>query len=100
MPDTQEKPNPSVELKLVEIIDFDKLPDNGIVIVRVKENSPQVQMAFANQLHYINSQLSDVMKKKKLVIMLTDKDFTFESVDEAAMNQVGWFKKEEKRIIS
>ncbi len=84
----------------LEIVDFDTAPDNGIIILRVKENTPEIQEAFARQLRYINDQLSDVMKRKKLIIMLTDKDFSFDMIDEKTMNDIGWFKKEEKRIIN
>lgn len=79
-----------VELKKLE------LKDNTVVVLKCLKDYSY------NEISQILSATYEAMKPYrdlKVRLIVLPKDITLETLDEKEMNRVGWFRKEEKRII-
>jgi hypothetical protein len=92
----------TVELPMVEktlAFNFDELKPNSVVVIKIDQKGDQQRMAATQQIAMALRPLRDIIKAKSIAFIVMGSQESFEVLPEEQMNAVGWFKKEESRII-
>jgi hypothetical protein len=99
---TEKKPNPLIDgiLEWGKTIEFDKVTDNSVLIVKInvedEEYSRHFQMAVVK--HVLEPRFQILKEKKVTVLFMTHRD-DISIISENDMNKAGWVKKEQSLII-
>ena len=82
--------------RFVNIIQFDKLENNSVLIFRIAEDNLNLIMA----LPLLCEKYKDILKAKNTAILIVSPDENVELLNEDKMRQMGWVRQEQKRIIT
>lgn len=98
-----ESPSPLIEelAKWGKQIDFDNLPLNAVVLIKLNVNDPlrYTMLQRAIQKQVLEPRI-ETLKEKRICILFLQSDDDISVMTEEDMNQAGWEKKEKNRIIT
>jgi 5-formyltetrahydrofolate cyclo-ligase len=77
----------------LEYLDLNELPNNCFLIIRVDVVGPMEKYAASQNIAKTLTSHIDVLKKKKISLMIMTPKEKFEILTEQEMNQAGWFRK-------
>jgi len=83
-------------MELVSLISISDLKENSIIFFRINKFSEGLLGAFT----VFNDRYGKIFKDKNITMMLLEDGAEVGTLNEKEMNLQGWFKKEEKRIIT
>ena len=86
----------------LEYLCLEELPDNSVLIIRVDVPGPMEKDAAASSLSQGLSKYENILRKKRVTIMVMTTKESFETVTresiaaitEEQMNKAGWYRKE------
>jgi hypothetical protein len=81
------------------VLDFNELKNNSVVVIKIAPKEMSQRMAATEQIATALRPFRDLIKSKNIAFIVMGIGETMETVDENQMNSVGWYKKEESRII-
>jgi len=99
----QEEVKPStVNLPAEKItqLSIDDIKPNSILIINVDVSSPEEKMALAPVFARLLSPFTNILREKKVSVMLMRLNENINQISEEDMNAAGWFKKEKSLIIN
>lgn len=83
------------EISVEKIIEVEKIQPNSVILFKLKEVNPTyIEMLKAFRDRYI-----EILKEKNVTCVILQSSDTIEVMPEPEMNKIGWFKKEESKII-
>ena len=83
-------------LELVSLINISDLKENDVLFFRINNISPAMLGAFQS----LNDRYGKIFRDKNVSIIAVKENDKIEKLDEKQMNEMGWFKKNQKRIIT
>jgi len=84
----------------VVVLNLDDVKPNSILVINVNIESPEEKMALAPVFARLLSPFSNILREKRVSVMLMSKNENINIVSEEDMNAAGWFKKEKSLIIN
>lgn len=84
------------DIKLDKIIEIDKLSDNSVIIIRAEKIDNTLYSVVQNFL----DNYGNILEKKRCNLLILSNQSDISAISENQMNKYGWFRKEEKRIIT
>lgn len=84
----------------VVAISLDDVKPNSILIINVNIETPEEKMALAPVFARLLSPFANILREKRVSVMLMSKNENINVVTEEDMNAAGWHKKEKSLIIN
>lgn len=84
----------------VTVINIDELKPNSVIVINVDVNGPLQKMAVAPAFSKLLSPYINILKEKRITVMLLTTKETMEIITEEEMNASGWERKEKSLIIN
>lgn len=92
-----QKQKPDFALELSKIINLDEMKPNSLIAFKIKEDKLEGSI---DVLRYVHDRYGKLLREKNCTIIVLEDGVNLEELDENSMNRAGWFKKEQKRIIT
>jgi hypothetical protein len=77
----------------LEYLDLNEIPHNSFLIIRVDVVGPMEKYAAAQNIAKTITPHMDVLRNRKISLMIMTPKEGFEILTETEMNQAGWFRK-------
>jgi hypothetical protein len=100
---TEPTPPPLIEslVKWGKTIDFDNLPQNAVIIIKLSVQDPlRVQMMQRAIARQVLEPRAEKLKANKACVLFMQSDDDISIMTEQDMNKAGWEKKDKKLIIT
>lgn len=85
-----------IDEQFVKIINLGALETNSIISFRVDQSNLDLIMS----LPLLCEKYANIFKEKNIGVIILGPSESIETLNEKQMNKIGWFKKEESRIIT
>ncbi len=83
----------------VTILDFETIKPNSVVLIKIAPEGMQQRIAATQQIAMALRPLREKIQEKNVAFIVMSTQETMDVLDPEQMEQLGWVKKEESRII-